>query len=115
MPDGMTMSINEERKYLAMMKQRYSQMDRAGRKGLLDEMEQFTKKHRRSLIRLMNDPLERRTRKVQRGRSHGAEVDDAMRVISESLDYICAERLTPTPAYAGGPWRGNWPSTARCG
>ena len=32
---------------------------------------------------------------LPRGRTYGPEVDDALRVISESLDYICADRLTP--------------------
>lgn len=31
----------------------------------------------------------------QRGCTCGAEVDDALRVIAESCDYICAERLHP--------------------
>jgi hypothetical protein len=32
---------------------------------------------------------------LPRGRTYGPEVDDALRVASESLDYICADRLTP--------------------
>jgi hypothetical protein len=39
--------------------------------------------------------LVRHPRRQQRGRVYGSEVDDALRVIWESLDYICAERLTP--------------------
>jgi hypothetical protein len=92
------MSIDEERKYLQAMKQRYEASDRTGRKSLLDEMAAVTGKHRKSLIRLMNGSLERKPRKAQRGRLYGPEVDDAIRVISESLDYICAERLTPALA-----------------
>ena len=43
----------------------------------------------------------RKTRYRQRGRQYGPEVDDAIRVIAESLDYICAERLKPVlPAMA---------------
>ncbi|NMC34044.1 MAG: transposase family protein [Veillonellaceae bacterium] len=80
------------------MKQRYEASDRTGRKSLLDEMAAVTGKHRKSLIRLMNGSLERKPRKAQRGRLYGPEVDDAIRVISESLDYICAERLTPALA-----------------
>lgn len=98
MPNAANMSINEERKYLKSMQERYHATDRAGRKALLDEMEALTGKHRKSLIRLMNGTLERKPRKVQRGRVYGAKVDDAIRVISESLDYICAERLTPALA-----------------
>jgi len=95
MPNAANMSINEERKYLAMMKQRYREADRAGRKTLLDEMEQITGKHRKSLIRLMNGTLAGKARKVQRGRTYGPVVEDAIRIIFETLDHICAERLTP--------------------
>lgn len=95
MPLDALMSINERRKYLRAMQRRYKLADRSGRKALLDEMEQVTGLHRKSLIRLMNSDLERRPRRQQRGRSYTPEVDDAIRVISESLDYICAERLTP--------------------
>jgi hypothetical protein len=89
------MTIDERRKYLSKMQKRYRQASRKERGQLLDEMEAVTELHRKSLIRLMTGNLERRTRRQQRGRSYGPEVDDALRVIAESLDYICAERLTP--------------------
>jgi len=77
------------------MQTRYAQADRKQRGQLLDEMEAVTGKHRKSLVRLMNSSLERKKRCKQRGETYGAEVDDALRVIDESLDYICAERLAP--------------------
>jgi hypothetical protein len=40
----------------------------------------------------------RKARSRQRGRSYGPEVDDVIRVVAETLDYICAERLTPALA-----------------
>jgi hypothetical protein len=43
----------------------------------------------------MKGNLTRQPRRRQRGRTYGPEVDDAVRVIAESTDYICAERLTP--------------------
>jgi len=43
----------------------------------------------------MKVELVRRPRRKQRGRISTAEVDDAIRIIAESLDYPCAERLTP--------------------
>lgn len=58
-------------------------------------MEQITQLHRKSLIRLLGGDLTRKKRRKQRSRTYGAEVDDALRVIAESMDYICAERLTP--------------------
>lgn len=89
------MSIDERRKYLRINMKRYIKADRKGRGQLLDEMEAVTELHRKSLIRLMNGSLGRRPRQRQRGRTYGAEVDDALRVIAESLDYVCADRFTP--------------------
>lgn len=89
------MTINERRKYLRRMKRRYVKAGREERGHLLDEMEAVTEMHRKSLIRLMNGSLERKVRSRQRGETYGPEVDDALRVIDESLDYICADRLTP--------------------
>jgi hypothetical protein len=89
------MTIDERRKYLRRMKKRYRQANRKEQGHLLDEMEAVTELHRKSLIRLMNGSLERTPRLKQRGRTYGPEVDDALRVIAESLDYICPERLTP--------------------
>ena len=89
------MSIDERRKYLRRMKKRYDQAGRKERSRLLDEMEAVTDLHRKSLIRLMKGSLARKRRQKQRSQSYGPEVDDALRVIAESLDYICAERLTP--------------------
>jgi hypothetical protein len=89
------MTIDEERKYLRKMKKRYVHANRKERGQLLDEMEAITGKHRKTLVRLMNGDLERKLRCKQRGKTYGPVVDDALRVIDESLDYICAERLTP--------------------
>jgi hypothetical protein len=89
------MTIDERRKYLRKMQERYLQAGRKERGQLLDEMEAVTEQHRKSLIRLMGGNLTRRPRRKQRGRTYGADVDDALRVIAETSDYICAERLTP--------------------
>ena len=89
------MTIAEERKYLRKMQKRYARANRKQKGQLLKEMEVITGKHRKSLVRLMNSSLERKRRCRQRGETYGPEVDDALRVIDESLDYICAERLTP--------------------
>ena len=90
------MTIDERRKYLRKMKTRYRRADRKARGRLLDEMEAVTGLHRKSLIRLINGSLERKRRQRDRGRTYGPEVDRAIQVIAESLDYPCAERLTPS-------------------
>jgi hypothetical protein len=53
--------------------------------------------HRKSLLRLLQGPtLERAPRRPRlRRRRYGAAVADVVRVVWESLDYVCAERLTP--------------------
>ncbi len=96
MPIEDKMTIDERRKYLHTMRKRYVDAPRTGRTQLLDEMEAVTGMHRKALIRLMKGSLDRQARTKQRGKSYGPEVDDALRVIAESLDWLCAERLTPT-------------------
>jgi transposase InsO family protein len=95
MPADIRMTLNERRKYLLRMRLRYVQANRTERSRLLDEMKQVTELHRKSLLRLMKDEPARKPREQQRGRSYGHEVDDVIRVVAESLDYICAERLAP--------------------
>ncbi len=96
------MTVVERRKYLYQMRKRYLCADREGRGQLLSEMESVTGLHRKSLIRLLNaGPLDRRPRTKQRGRTYGAEVEEIIRVIAESADYICAERLKPNLDWLG--------------
>src|SRR5512136_1469159 len=90
------MTINERRKYLMRMRLRYVQANRKEQSRLLDEMEEVTELHRKSLVRLMKADPVRKPRQRQRGRTYDHEVADAIRVIAETLDYICAERLTPS-------------------
>ena len=96
MPSEEKMTIDERRKYLRLIKKRYLKASKLERGKLLDEMEAITGLHRKTLIRLMWGSLKRKPRHKQRGRTYGPEVDDALRVIAESHDYICAERLQPT-------------------
>ena len=92
------MSVDERRKYLHKVQERYERADRTAKGALLDEMMAVTGLHRQSLARLMGQSLARRERCRQRGRSYGAEVDDALRVIVEAYSDICAERLQPNLA-----------------
>jgi hypothetical protein len=89
------MTIDERRKYLRQMQKRYRKASRKGQKELLDEMEAVTHFHRKSLTRLMNGDLARKPRSRQRGRTYGIEVVRALKIIAESFDYLCAERLRP--------------------
>jgi hypothetical protein len=89
------MTVDERRKYLRLMKPRYREAGRKVKGQLLDEMEEVTDLDRKTLIRLLNGSLERKPRRRERGRTYGPAVDGALRVIHESLDGICPERLTP--------------------
>jgi hypothetical protein len=96
MPKQKRMPINERYNYLRITQEQYLEATRKERSQLLDHMEHVTGLNRKTLIRHMKrKEIERKPRRKQRGRTYGHQVDDALRVISESLDYICAERLTP--------------------
>jgi len=97
-PNDERMTVTERYRYLERMARRYvaAAGDRRERSRLLDEMGAMTGLHRKSLQRrLRPSGLVRRVRARQRGRTYGHAVDDALRVVWESLDYVCAERLTP--------------------
>src|SRR5215469_4328052 len=96
MPTEDDMSVNDRRKYLKRMKERYEGANRVERGQLLSEMEQVTGMHRKSLTRLMQaGSLERKKRTTPRSRSYGLEVERVIVRVWESRDYMCAERLTP--------------------
>jgi len=89
------MTVDERRKYLRTMRKRYVEANRKERGQLLDEMQAVTEMHRKALLRLMNGSLARKSRVKQRENTYGLEVDEALRIIAESVDWLCAERLTP--------------------
>jgi len=89
------MNIDERRKYLRLVKPRYRKAGRKEKGQLLDEMVAVTGLGRKTLVHLMNGSLERKPRSKERGKTYKAPFDDTLRVIYESFDYICAERLTP--------------------
>ena len=90
------MSIDERRKYLYKISTHYWKAKSKKEKSqLLDEMEAVTELHRKSVIRLIKGELVRKPRRRQRGRIYGLEVESALRIIDESFDGGCAERLAP--------------------
>ena len=97
MPSEEKMTVDERRKYLRLVAPRYAKAGRSERSALLTEMASVTGLHRKSLVRLLHRPsLDRAPKRPRvRRRRYGAVVADVVRVVWESLDYVCAERLTP--------------------
>lgn len=90
------MNVDERRKYLHKMRIRYWQVKKKSeRSRLLDEMQEVTSLHRKSLLRLIRGDLARKPRQRQRGKTYGVELDGILAKIARSLDYPCAERLKP--------------------
>ena len=101
MPSDEKMSVDERRKYLKLVAPRYAKARRAERSKLLTEMGEVTGLHRKSLLRLLHMPTLERAPKGPRFRRRrdGVAGTDVVRVVWESLDYVCAERLTPVLLY----------------
>ena len=97
MPNEDRMTVDERRKYLKLVSPRYAKAGRVERSGLLTEMAAVTGLHRKSLLRLLHGPtLDRAQRRPRvRRRWYGVAVAEVVGVVWESLDYVCAERLTP--------------------
>ena len=96
MPTEEQMTVNERRKSLKLMKPCYQKAKRGERSRLLSEMEHVTGLHRKSLLRLLHaSSLARKKRMTPRQRTYGLAVEQVILLVWESLDYVCAERLTP--------------------
>lgn len=90
------MTVNERRKYLKRMKPLYEKASKEEKGDLLNQMQEVTGLHRKSVLRLLHaKTLQRQPRQKQRESSYGREVEQVIICVWESLDYICAERLTP--------------------
>ncbi len=100
MPDSEEMTIDERRKCIKRMQASYLGADPTERGRLLSHLEELDRVDR--VGPQDPDPGQAavgRARGVrapgQRGRVYGIALDDALRVIWETLDDVCAERLTP--------------------
>lgn len=91
------MTVDERRKYLKLVAPRYGRAGWPERGALLTEMAAVTGLHRKSLVRLLHAPsLDRAPQRPRlRRRRYGPAVAAVVRIAWESLDYVCAERLTP--------------------
>ena len=68
-------------------------------------MEHVTGLHRKSLIRLLGESsLERQRRTIPRSPHYDQETERVIVKVWESLDYVCAERLTPALLATAQHW-----------
>jgi len=81
------MNIDERRKYLQRMWERYHYASKCDKTLLLDEMEAGTGMHHKLIIWLMKGRRDRKKRERERGKAFGSEVEDAIRVVTHSLDH----------------------------
>ena len=96
MADVEQMTLVERFKYLRLIQSRCLRSSRPERTALLTEAEPVTHLDRKTLIRRQHGNLTRKSRRQQRGRTYGREVETAVRLVAETLDSPCAERLQPT-------------------
>ena len=99
MPADVHMTLDERRKCLRRIQPIYRQADKTQRGQMLTYLELQTELDRKTLVRLLRGDLERHPRQTKRQRTYGPDVDDALRIITESWDFPCAERLTPDLAW----------------
>jgi hypothetical protein len=92
------MSIDGTREYLGVKQRQYAEASRKERTLILDELVQVTGLNRKYIIQLLAGDLRRKPRQRQRGRTYGPEVEAALLVVAESMDYICGKRLQPVLA-----------------
>lgn len=89
------MSIDSTREYLTVKQSQYAVASRKERTHILDEIVTVTGLDRKYLIQLLGGDLRRKARQRQRGRTYGPDVEAALLVVAETLDYICGKRLQP--------------------
>lgn len=94
------MSRSSVHEYASAIKLRYQEADRAKRQKILDEFVNTTGYHRKSAVRLLGTIL-KGGRKRNSGQRQGRPciyqppVVSALRVVWESADWICSQRLRP--------------------
>ena len=93
------MTQGEKWKVIRQIKPAYLKASRKEQGQKLDHLEETLDMHRKSIIRRIHSDLRRKPRKRERGPKYGAHVEDALRVMWETYDHICADRITPDLAW----------------
>lgn len=95
MPKEEQLNIDERFKVIRMTQRRYRDASRDDKQLILDELEPLLGLHRKSIIRLLAGDGLRHPSQAKRSRGYSVKLDDALRVISEAHNHICAELLQP--------------------
>ena len=92
------MEISARYLYLRRLKRHYRTAGRQVKGEMLDAAERMTELNRKYLITLLNGPgphEKSSSSRKRRKRTYDDEFDQAIAVIADTLDWICADRLKP--------------------
>ncbi len=90
------MSKISKREYLIAVKSKYRKASKKKKSQLLDDFCDFTGMHRKAVLRLINSRLPRKWKRYKpRPKYYDQPVIDALKVIWETTNYACGERLQP--------------------
>lgn len=90
------MSKLSKREYLCEVRKNYRKASHKRKSQLLDDFCLFTGYHRKYAIELLGQPLPGKWKRYrQRKKYYDQEVINALKIIREALDNICAERVYP--------------------
>jgi hypothetical protein len=89
------LDIDQRFALMSRCREKYAHADKGTKGRMLDGLQEVTGLSRKTIIRHLRGSCERKPRRRERGHKYGGQVDDALRIIHEAYDRICAERLTP--------------------
>lgn len=95
MPKQRRMNKQARLELVMSFQDEYWRGGRAERGGILTHLQQSTNYDRKYLIRLLRGKYKPHARTQQRGRQYGAAFAEVLRVIFETHDGICPERIHP--------------------
>jgi len=88
------MTINARFAYLSVKYDHYQQCTKREEKSeILTEIVRVTGLDRKTVIRHMQRPPQRKARRKQRERHYGAQVENVVHLVAKALNYPCPERL----------------------
>ena len=87
------MSLAARKELIAVVRRRYSEADREGKKAILDEVTKITGYHRKHAIRILTEPGQNIARERPCRRVYDEAVNESLVMLWEASDRICGKRL----------------------